>query len=340
MTKRILIHVGPGKTGSSALQQWLTTHCAELRAAGVLYPPHDLDGNGVSSGNREALMDMQQVEATFRHVVSATKAAALRTELDASGCHTLLLSSEFFFPAIVDIQRAFPEAEFVVYVRNPIELLESHYNQTVKRHDETKPFVAPEQLRVGVFAHLERLLRTKVPPRLIVRPYGDALFAGGNIVSDLLTVLDLPGVQPAPQRVNASYTLDALEFKRHANHFSLGPLQPVIDRALQAYLVGEREYSLVPPETYAALRRTCVEQLDQLIAEQGLAELEPLRDELVRAPQRPYRTQAATREQLFSAANALEALEPETFEHLRARVRRTPGLELPNPEFYERFASA
>ena len=72
-----------------------------------------------------------------------TPFAVASTELDASGCHTLLLSSEFFFPAIADIQKAFPEAEFVVYVRNPIELLESNYNQSVKRHDETKAFVAP-----------------------------------------------------------------------------------------------------------------------------------------------------------------------------------------------------
>lgn len=339
MTKRILIHVGPGKTGSSALQQWLTTHCAELRAAGVLYPPHDLDENGVSSGNREALMDMQPVEASFRHVVSAEKAAALRAALDASGCHTLLLSSEFFFPAIVDIQKAFPEAEFVVYVRNPIELLESNYNQTVKRHDETKPFVPPQQLRVGLFAQLQRLLRAKPPPRLIVRPYGSALFAGGNIVSDLLHVLDLPRGEAAPQRVNASYTLDALEFKRHANHFSLGPLQPIIDRALQAYRVGAQEYSLVPPETYATLRDACVEQLDELIVAQGLSELVSLRDDLAQAPQRPYRPQCTTREQLFAVANLLEATEPETFEHLRARVQRTPGLELPNPEFYARFSA-
>ena len=32
-------------------------------------------------------------------------------------------------------------------------------------------------------------------------------------------------------------------------------------------------------------------------------------------------------------------MEPETFEHLRARVQRTPGLELPNPEFYARFSA-
>lgn len=340
MTKRILIHVGPGKTGSSALQQWLTTHCDELRAAGVLYPAHALDENGVSSGNRDDLMETLENQGQLRHVVSAAKVDALRAMLDVSDCHTLLMSSEFFYPAIVDIQKRFPEAEFVVYVRNPVELLESNYNQSVKRHDETRPFVPPEKLRVGLFAQLQRLLTTKEPPRLILRPYGEALFAGGDIVSDLLHVLGVSGLRPSPQRVNASYTLDALEFKRHANHFALGPLQPIIDCALQAYGVGEREYSLVPPPAYAELRRACLEQLDQLIAEQGLTELTALRDDLTRAPQRPYRLQSTTREQLFAVADQLEAAEPETFAHLRARVQRTPGLPLPNPEFYARFGAA
>lgn len=340
MTKRVLIHTGPGKTGSSALQQWLTTHRQELLEAGVLYPAHGLDGNGVSSGNREELMDIVEVDGKPRHVVNAKKAEALRASLSASSCHTLLLSSEFFFPAIVDLQKVLPEAEFVAYVRNPIELIESNYNQSVKRHDETKPFTPPERFHAGVFAHVGRLLSTKSPPRLVLRPYGDDLFVGGDIVSDLLDVAKVAGLAPMPQRVNASYTLPALEFKRHANHFSLGPLQPVIDRTLQGYTVGVSEYSLVAPETYATMRAACLQQLEQLIAEKGVVELAPLHDSLARAAQRPYCAQVATREQLFAVADHLEAREPETFSHLRARVQRTPDLPLPNPAFYSRFSGS
>lgn len=335
---RVVIHVGPGKTGSSALQQWLTTHRDDLEASGVLYPAHDLDRNGVSSGNREALLDMVEVDGKHRHHVSAAKAAALRDGLRASRCHTLLLSSEFFYPLLTDIERELPEAEFVVYVRDPVELLESNYNQSVKRHDETKAFVAPAAFRPGIFVQLERLLKADRAPRLVVRPYGDGLFTGGDIVGDLLSVLRAPRDAAAlPRRVNASYTLDALEFKRHANHFELGPLQPVIDRTLQAYGVGQRDYSLVPPEQFRAMREACVTQLDRLLATRELEELRPLREQLVHRPQRTFVHQAVSRAQLFAVADHLEANEPETFEHLRARVRRAPGRDVPNPEFYARF---
>jgi hypothetical protein len=270
-------------------------------------------------------------------VVSAEKARALRAMLTTTSCHTLLLSSEFFFPAIEDIANQLPEAEFVVYVRNPIELLESNYNQSVKRHDETKSFTPPERFQAGLFSQIARLRSAKSAPRLILRPYGDALFEGGDIVSDLLQVLEVGGLAGSPQRVNASYTLDALEFKRHANHFALGPLQPIIDRTLQAYPLGPRDYSLVPPDTYAAMRTACLEQLDQLMGEHGVPELARLREDLTHAAQRPFVAQRTTQEQLSAVAEHLETAEPETFGHLRARVQRSPDLALPNPAFYACF---
>lgn len=338
MTARIVVHVGPGKTGSSALQQWLTTHHDALLAAGVLYPAHGLDRNGVSSGNRAELMDIVPGEGRDVHVVSAAKAGALRATLEESGCHTLLLSSEFFYPAITDIQREFPDAEFVLYLRDPIELTESNYNQSVKRHDQTKAFTTPRTFRAGVFAQLPRLLGAASPPRLLLRPYGERLFVGGDIVRDLLSVLGVSGFEPEVARVNASYTFDALEFKRHANFFALGPLQPSVDTTLQSYSVGPREYSLIPPDKFEAMRADCLEQLDELIRAHSLAELHHLRDDLAAAEQRLYLPQEATREQLFGVADYLELEQPETFARLHTQVRQTPGLLLPNPGFYARFA--
>ena len=48
--------------------------------------------------------------------------------------------------------------------------------------------------------------------------------------------------------------------------------------------------------------------------------------------------QEATREQLFGVADYLELEQPETFARLHTQVRQTPGLLLPNPGFYARFA--
>ncbi len=47
----IIIHIGPPKTGTSAIQKWLKDHTDDLKQCGVYYPEHLEDSNGVSSGN-------------------------------------------------------------------------------------------------------------------------------------------------------------------------------------------------------------------------------------------------------------------------------------------------
>ena len=50
--KNIYFHIGPGKTGTSAIQAWLQSNQAWLKKNSVLYPEHELDINNVSSGHR------------------------------------------------------------------------------------------------------------------------------------------------------------------------------------------------------------------------------------------------------------------------------------------------
>ena len=53
----VILHVGPGKTGSSAIQKWLNEHSDTLLSEGVFYPEHSLDENGVSSGNALSIFE-------------------------------------------------------------------------------------------------------------------------------------------------------------------------------------------------------------------------------------------------------------------------------------------
>lgn len=91
--KRVIIHLGPPKTGTSAIQFWLSSHVEKLADQGVFYPDHRHDRNNISSGN------VRNIFHHGRKVKPEINRNALKTlmkQFEASGCSTLLLSSEFF----------------------------------------------------------------------------------------------------------------------------------------------------------------------------------------------------------------------------------------------------
>ncbi|MFT7261331.1 MAG: hypothetical protein ACI9MS_003205, partial [Glaciecola sp.] len=135
MNKEIYIHVGPPKTGTSAVQKWLSSNQAILQKQGVLYPSHSVDANGVSSGNVNCIYDIDDKKQIQ---LNKDRLDILIRDFQASQFSILLLSSEFFFRQMEELKRLIPDAKFIAYIRNPIETKESGYNQSVKRHFQVK----------------------------------------------------------------------------------------------------------------------------------------------------------------------------------------------------------
>jgi arsenate reductase-like glutaredoxin family protein len=146
--KRVVVHTGPGKTGSSAIQAWLLKNSHFLEARGVYYPKHDILKNQISSGHLQEILNKNE-KGEWK--VEPKKIARLLNTFHQSDCHTLLLSSEYFFHKIVEIQKYIPNAEFIAYIRNPVELIESNY-KGVKRHTKINRFYPPQALD-GYFWH-------------------------------------------------------------------------------------------------------------------------------------------------------------------------------------------
>ncbi|MEM9302402.1 MAG: hypothetical protein AAGE01_09850 [Pseudomonadota bacterium] len=330
MPKRIVIHAGPGKTGTSAIQAVLNDQREALAVRGVLYPKHDMDSNRVSSGNRGALLDRTD---DGNWTVSKDKVNTLRARFEASGCHTLLLSSEFFFRRIPGIHEHFPEAEFIAYLRHPIELEESGYNQRVKRHDRTSRFHLPDDFDYRTLRYVSRLLDASPAPDVVLRPYAKPLFTGGTILADLFAILGLDA--PAEdQVVNPSYTFEALQFKRHANHFPLGRLGPELDRLLQRCDIGQRPYSLLTPQRYAELNGRVVDQLTEFLERHALDGLATFRDHVAATPPRPYHGQDIGADALDEIARWVKREAPQLHGLLAELAGKFPNLSLPNPHYY------
>lgn len=338
--KRIVIHAGPGKTGTSAIQHWLNTHVQQLAQDGILYPGHTTDPNQVSSGN---LLELYRRDPEGQLILDESKVEGLLARFHEGPWHTLLLSSEFFFFKIIELHAYLPNCEFVVYLRNPIELAESSYNQEVKRHGRTTGFRISPEFESRIVSYLKTVFEMPSPPSLVIRPYATEFFHRGDIISDLLHTMGSETASFASpetgsdRRVNASYSFEALEFKRHANHFPLGPLEHDLDRTLQRCPFGKRDYSFIPAKLYDTLRERLISGLDDFIERFDRRELREFSQHLANLAPPTSRRQTATRNELERVANYLREETPDEFARLSTFVVANPRIALPTLGFYEIF---
>lgn len=131
MKRELYLHIGHGKTGSSFLQSILSKNRDFLlKEKEILYPveKRDLSAQGkISSGNGRIL----------QKALKDGDLPALMGEYNAS---KVLFSSELLFSQVdwenVDVLfdgQLFSKVVILLFVRNPLELLSSNFQQSVKR---------------------------------------------------------------------------------------------------------------------------------------------------------------------------------------------------------------
>ena len=150
---RILhLHIGCGKTGSSALQLWLAQNTQSLSRAGIFYPLFNikakkLDNYSITSGNGVAALRAMQGEDCESFFESLLKKN-----------NQILLSSEIFQIATVNQLRKLKDicdandvhVNIIVYLRDLYDIAYSSYVQGIKRHNFRQPFVERMQQFSGI----------------------------------------------------------------------------------------------------------------------------------------------------------------------------------------------
>ncbi len=244
--KRIIIHTGPFKTGSSAIQYWLSKNRDTLDSLGVYYPVHNIDKNSISSGNLLSICNYEEGVLSVSH----DKANTLLEEFENSNANILLLSSEYFFSCIEELSEVFPSSEFVVYVREPLELANSTYNQSVKRAGNTKEFNVDFETSINV---INKLSRINMPGKIKVLAY-QSWDENWDITKSMFESVGLGSIHskmvPLDEKVNLSYSFECLEFKRYFNDFLSKEEQSKLDKVLQSCHFGYRNYTLLQPKVY------------------------------------------------------------------------------------------
>ncbi|MBR9792487.1 MAG: hypothetical protein GYB58_12145 [Gammaproteobacteria bacterium] len=218
-----------------------------------------MDTNGVSSGNVEAVFERNEDRSlTF----SPEKLEQSLSEAKNKGAHTLLLSSEFFFKRLEPLFTAAPDAVALAYVRDPLETMESGYNQGVKRHFQTEVFDVPDSPKTGTLDYLDKLIGQFGISRFVLRAYDRNRFTNQDVVSDFCEALNMTKIsQPQPANINPSYVFEALEFKRWFNQLPDTNLHHLLDRFCQGYKNGQDSFSLLSDAKRSRVRQNIQPQM-------------------------------------------------------------------------------
>jgi hypothetical protein len=334
LNKEIYIHVGPPKTGTSAVQKWLSSNPSFLKEHGIYYPSHSVDINGVSSGNVRKIYDVDEAK---KFTLNKNRLSKMLDVFSVSEYTLLLLSSEFFFRRINELKVHMPKAKFIVYVRNPMEVKESNYNQSVKRHFQLEKINATRSNRLPNMARLVEFTDTYGAQDVYLRPYDVNYFKRGNIVSDLLSVIDIDANITLPI-VNNSYQLEALEFKRWFNQFYLVDYQVMVDRALQGFIKGSSHYSLIAKEQYIEDSHYYACVLENYAKALKATNLAPLIADMKNASPKPYFTQSLSDSHFLSVCRYLQGILQLDYYILTKKLRTLAPVQ--NAHFHHLFIAS
>ena len=171
--KRVILHAGAHKTGTTALQAFFGSNAGLLEKSGVHYPFADPMANvaaGTCSGNlvqiltREGFMYQGRKRLSLRdaleasepsesqrkgpaHVPNAAYFKRVKSIIEEADASTVLLSGELFIAMSLQQMEQFRsivgdahDVEAVVFVRDVFDFLSSAWRQVLKRRNDKRTF--------------------------------------------------------------------------------------------------------------------------------------------------------------------------------------------------------
>ncbi len=270
--RKLFIHIGTNKTGTSAIQRFLNSKRKELATQGLLYPSTGCAGEAHYEITRILGFDYGKPAVTQAERTVFLK--KFKTELENSRCELCVISSEnFVLPKNVELVRelfADFDCRIVVYFRRHDHWWVSAYNQAVRAVSRPpwargfQGFLNFSRRRNPKLGNYRALLNgwTEVfgQENIIVRPY-ERVQNQPNIIADFLTAIgcaDLCSIisQSDMFKVNRSFdnrsiflleTFQRMEVDEHLRRSLIGYVMQNVD--------PNNNEQIVPPK----LRRKLVD---------------------------------------------------------------------------------
>lgn len=123
---KILLHIGQSKTGTSAIQAYLTLNWTELGEQRTLYPSVTIGGLTVDMGNHNSVANALCDVMRYPNLPADACFAQFFAEAERTGARRLILGAEHLFggePRIWDVSN--PDA-FATAYRRKIERLKAY----------------------------------------------------------------------------------------------------------------------------------------------------------------------------------------------------------------------
>jgi len=263
--KRVFVHIGLHKTGTTSLQRFLYQNREKLGAHGVLYRCLD-----------EEWPNHHPVAVGWRKGQRSDKVARFLGECLSSPPHdTIIFSSEMFAEQAFDVPGflevlAPHDVTVVAYLRNPCAQLVSAFNEVVRdpKVQWTHPIGSdPSPYDVSYHALLRDWLQA---PRLILCPYDPPQWIGGALEADFLATAGIENtdLESLPFRENVSLPFSVVEIVRQANRAGL--VEP--DRSDLINFLKTASFDPDPPARYPLSEDECQTLIERLRARYSIYE--------------------------------------------------------------------
>ncbi|SDP63319.1 hypothetical protein SAMN04488061_3555 [Filomicrobium insigne] len=261
---KIILHIGQSKTGTSAIQDFLTRHRKQLAERGILYPSPRVHGLPIDFGNHNPLADSLAGVVRYPHMSANEYFSQFFSDADRMSAKLMILSAEHFFggqPRVWDVK---DEADYflqyrkkvetlrgyighhqvsiIVYLRPQVDWLSSSIAQVITfgrlvhkdlSHEDDRSYYERRKFLLRYGSRLDIWEEVLRPRELQAVPYVRERLFQKSSVSDFLERcgidFEFAKVEAANARANISLSREYLEVKRLLNR---EPKSRSVERAI------------------------------------------------------------------------------------------------------------
>ena len=201
---KLLLHIGPHKTGSTSVQLSLSKVRKALLEQGVWYFEPKIAATSaifaqyaskeqrLAPGLLRKFANEDAILAWSRQCLVDLRAQAARGDADLciiSSEDFLSLTPDKVAELLRDMQEIFSEVTVLAYARDPVALYLSVLQQMVKTGFQLRQLKTPETFNFPLRRGLETYGRVLGRPRMIVRNFDRANLVQGDVVQDFAAVV-------------------------------------------------------------------------------------------------------------------------------------------------------